>query len=398
MRDNQISDLIQLAVKNENFIDYKLDIHGKSGPGDGYMGKITFVTVTGKTKTQETKTLNLAIKSSTENQIFRNQVPIKLLFEQEIYIYDKVIPTFKKFQQEMGFRSPVLESLPTCYTTQRGENEVLVLENLKNRGFDLWDRTVPMDMGHIKTLLKAYAEWHAFSLALRWKNPENCQELVKNYVNMWSYHIHQVEIEPVFFQYHEEVRKFWEKDEKDIASLKFSKDTINYILHKLIAEDPEYHVISHCDGWTNNFMFRLEQKSQKPVEASIIDWQLSGLSSPVLDLSYFIYTCVDTQEHADVKELLKIYYASLSSSLYQLKCDPSEVLSFNTLVQQWKKFSCYGLLFGTFILRFSLCESGDAPDFVEGIPKGKNLLKILISTFRIEKCIISALEIICYIM
>ena len=142
--------------------------------------------------------------------------------------------------------------------------------------------------------------------------------------------------------------------------------------------------IISCSDWRylDQFLFELfyceilfQQKSQKPVEASIIDWQLSGLSSPVLDLSYFIYTCVDTQEHTDVTELLKIYYASLSSSLYQLKCDPSEILFFNTLVQQWKKFSCYGLLFGTFILRFSLCESGDAPDFVEGAAKGKKFVE-----------------------
>ncbi|KAJ3666347.1 hypothetical protein Zmor_001795 [Zophobas morio] len=98
MCDKRVSDLIELLIAEENFIEYKIQVHGKTERGDGYLGKITFVSVTGKTKKENTKELNLVIKTSAQNELLRNELPIKELFELEIYIYDKVVPTFRNFQ------------------------------------------------------------------------------------------------------------------------------------------------------------------------------------------------------------------------------------------------------------------------------------------------------------
>ncbi|XP_063932769.1 uncharacterized protein LOC135144646 isoform X2 [Zophobas morio] len=371
MCEKRVSDLVELVARNENFLEYKVEVHGKTGRGDGYLGKVTFVSVIGKTKNKDTKELNLVIKTSAQNELLRSQLPVRELFELEIYIYDKVVPTFKNFETEMGFESDVLKSLPTCYLTQNLENdEALILENLKLQGFDVANRKVPLSFEHIRLVLKSYGKWHAFSLALRYKRPETFKQLVKNLGNMWSRYILKTNLTPVFLQYYEEVRKFWENN-KDVASVKFSEHEVKSILISLVSEDLDQAVIIHGDCWTNNFMF----KAGKPTQVYVIDWQLSGLASPVLDLSYFIYTCVDTEKYKNVEDLLKIYHDAVCGYLHQLNCDPGDILPFSTLVKHWRKFSCYGLLFGSFILRFCLSESEEVPDFIETAEKGKNFLE-----------------------
>ncbi|KAJ3666346.1 hypothetical protein Zmor_001794 [Zophobas morio] len=235
------------------------------------------------------------------------------------------------------------------------------------------NRKISLTFPQVRLVLEGYGKWHAFSLALRYKRPETFKRLVKNYGNMWSRYISKAKMARVFFQYFEEVRKLWE-DDTDVASVKFSENEVASILISLVSEDLEHAVITHGDSWTNNFMFK--EQLGKPVEVSLIDWQFSGFSSPVLDLSFFIYTCVDTEKYKNVEELLKIYHEAVCGYLHQLNCDSVDILPFNTLMKHWKKFSCYGLLFGSFILRFCLSESEELPDLIENAEKGNNFLEI----------------------
>ena len=238
MCDKKVSELLKLVTKDENFIDYKIQVLGKTERGDRYLGKVTFASVTGKTKNEDTKGLNLVIKTSAENELLRNELPIKRLFELEIYIYEK--------------------SLPTCYLTRNFENnEALILENLKARGFEMANRKIPLTFLQVRLVLEGYGKWHAFSLALRYKQPETFKRLVKNYGNMWSTYISQVKMAHIFFQYYEEVRTFWE-DDKDVASIKFSESEVTSILMSLVFEDLDHAVILHGDSWTNNFMFKVK--------------------------------------------------------------------------------------------------------------------------------------------
>ncbi|KAJ3666348.1 hypothetical protein Zmor_001796 [Zophobas morio] len=328
MSDKRVSNLIELLTRNENFVEYKIIFHGKTRRGDGYL---------------------------------------------KIYVYNKVIPTFRNFQHEMGFESDFLKSMPICFLTQNLENEeALILENLKSQGFDIANRKIPLTFEHIKLVLESYGKWHAFSLALRYKRPKTFAQLVKNFGNMWPTSVLETKTAHVIFQHYEEVRKFW-KDNRDVASVKFSENEVTYILTCLLSEDLDDAVIVHGDCWTNNFMFK--EKSGKPIEVCIIDWQLSDLASPVFDLSYFIYTCVDTQKYQNVGDFLKIYHDAVCGHLTKLNCDPGDILPFNTLVKHWRKFSYCGLILGSFILKRCLSEDEEVPDFLEIAKKGKSFLE-----------------------
>ncbi|KAJ8957798.1 hypothetical protein NQ314_006473 [Rhamnusium bicolor] len=154
-------------------------LDGKSEKGDGYAGEIVFVTVNGTSKENKKKILHWVIKHAKRNPHLRKTIPMKAAFDNEIYIYDKVLPTFKKFQLENNI-SDVFDSVPKCYKTLIFHNmEVLVLDNLKAGGFELYDKRIPFNTCHLKTILKEYGKLHALSFALRYQRHEEFSKLTK---------------------------------------------------------------------------------------------------------------------------------------------------------------------------------------------------------------------------
>lgn len=105
-----------------------------------------------------------------------------------------------------------------------------------------------------------------------------------------------------------------------------------------------------------------------------------------MDLSYHIYATASENELAQLKELLRIYYSSLSSTLEKLGCDPEKVFPYEELVRQWKKYSGFGFAMSTFALQVVLMEKEDTIDIeamggeeevTENMLKSKKSLNII---------------------
>ncbi|XP_068894083.1 uncharacterized protein [Tenebrio molitor] len=372
MCDQEISEWVQIAVKNENFTEFEIEVHGETKKDDGYVGTIVFVTVIGTTTTGHQKCLNLAIKAPKSSKTLREQMPIDKFFEKEIHIYAQVVASFGAFLQEEKCKF-LLDFLPECYAMRKTRyKELIILENLKTKGYVMCDRKVPMTFDHVKLVLQTFGKWHALSLALKTKRPKVFEELVADNVNMFCYYITTANMVDTVFDYTEEVKIA--SNLSEVEQLKFSRDDIRNIFSNLLFEHPEDHVILHGDGWTNNLMFKYDD-TKIPSHVYLVDWQCSGLASPVMDLSHFVYACNDTKNHKDVNELLKIYHRSLDTCLRELGCDSRALFPYEKLVEHWKKFSCYGLFLGNFILKFSLCDAEEAPDFATAAEQGKEYLE-----------------------
>lgn len=65
-----------------------------------------------------------------------------------------------------------------------------------------------------------------------------------------------------------------------------------------------YSVINHGDCWIPNFLMTYAADGTTPVETKLIDFQLARHSSPVLDISFFIYSGTS-------QELREQHYESL---------------------------------------------------------------------------------------
>lgn len=74
-------------------------------------------------------------------------------------------------------------------------------------------------------------------------------------------------------------------------------------------------VITHGDAWQNNLMFK-NDKNGIPMEISMLDWQVSRIASPLLDVMYFIFSCTTKElRDAHYDDFLKTYHHTLSAHI-----------------------------------------------------------------------------------
>lgn len=95
----------------------------------------------------------------------------------------------------------------------------------------------------------------------------------------------------------------------------------------------------------------------------MLDFQISNVSSPVVDLSYFIYAVSSEEELDHFAELLRTYHESLSDYLVQMDCDPEQIFPYSDLELHWKKYSAYGALINPLIVCDNLVDKDDAVSY-----------------------------------
>lgn len=104
---------------------------------------------------------------------------------------------------------------------------------------------------------------------------------------------------------------------------------------------------------------------EKPLDAVILDWQMTSIHSPVLDLCHFIYCVASEKELNRLDELLRCYHKALSESIMEMGSDPENLFPFKTLLDHWKRFSAYGLTIPIAYMELLYLEESDGtyPDF-----------------------------------
>lgn len=90
------------------------------------------------------------------------------------------------------------------------------------------------------------------------------------------------------------------------------------------------------------------------------------LGSPALDICYFLCTSTTTdlrQKYFD--EFLKIYYTSLAGILRKCGSDPTQIFTFENLLQQIKKFGKCGLAASPILIEIMVADRSDITDIEE---------------------------------
>lgn len=105
-----------------------------------------------------------------------------------------------------------------------------------------------------------------------------------------------------------------------------------------------------------------------------LDFQLSRVASPVIDLSYFLYACADAAILKHFDFILQIYHTSFCDFLKDLDCDRDDdieaVFSLKKLKEHWKDFGKFGLVMGSFVLKLALCDTDEVPDLADTAENG----------------------------
>ncbi|XP_023018341.2 uncharacterized protein [Leptinotarsa decemlineata] len=338
------SDLIEEIGHQNGFTNFAIDIKPGSAKGDNYLGLIRKLTI----KSHERK-FDLILKTPASSRNQKNAVPIHKIFLREIYVYEKLFKEFKKFQNVYRISSPFL-GYPRFYgKCDRIGNECVVLENIVEEGYKMWDRKKPMNAGHISAVLVEYAKFHAISLALQYKNSYFYEELTKEVETPIS--VSNLENREKTEQFVKSIIdcgcKALADDTEAVKKLRSFENLMpNYIMKDM--RDPNLAiVITHGDNWCTNLMFKYEKttNTEVPSGVCILDWQLSKKDSPAADLACFFLMHSPKEILYDYKKYLNLYHDTVRKYLRDFACDPEEIFPFSLLERHWKVFVKFGFLF-----------------------------------------------------
>lgn len=231
------------------------------------------------------------------------------------------MPYFHQFEQSKCLTiEDCFTEYPECYRCiDTVPVESIFLEDLNVREFKIIDRyTEEVSAEHVYLIMKALGKYHAISYALKDQQPEKFEEFASNCTEL-------------IFRPEDDIYRGIFNQPKDtlyaalsgkehvhlLAKVKtfFEKEPYDIGIDTLKEARGSGAVILHGDTWQNNAMFRYDNNG-KPIEVSLIDWQVARLSSPIIEIAYFMFLSTTKElrdEHYD--NFLKVYYDTLSAHI-----------------------------------------------------------------------------------
>ncbi|XP_046387008.1 uncharacterized protein LOC124156481 [Ischnura elegans] len=352
-----------------------------SGRGDNYTAVLYRVQARGWSGEEPWKG-SFILKALPENPETREAYQSESLFRNEVAFYTRALPALIDFQSRMGARSP-FRGVPQCF---RADGDLIVLEDLRCRGFRMADRKVGLDAAHLEAALALLARLHALSLAMRASEPRRFAAVVAGAVREVMF---TPENEAWYRAYYRSASRaacavvgdaFPATDAYLRRLRAFADDGFFQRMVDLVsaatASDPggqRYDVplvLCHGDCWTNNIMFRYSgDDDDRIAEACLLDFQMARVGSPALDLASLLYCCTSRElRRAHLDRLLEHYHGCLRDALADLGCGSAaeELLPISTLRREMARCSRFGLGIALDMIPISTCDSDVAPDLYGG--------------------------------
>lgn len=111
------------------------------------------------------------------------------------------------------------------------------------------------------------------------------------------------------------------------------------------------------------FKFQNPLKKTDCTNVALLDFQMSSLRSPVLDLSQLIYSVASEKQLRHCKQLIDHYYSALSKNIKEIGSCPEKLFSFQALRNHWRKYSAYGAILSPFIAMYCFIDKENTADF-----------------------------------
>lgn len=396
-------------AKSHQLLEYTIHVDKGSKPGDGFMATMVSVILKGQQYHNDVKVnyeLPLICKIIPDDIVRREVFSSGILFEREVYFYKTILPIFIQFLEEKNINvDNEFSFYPKCYIALVEPNldhHLIVMENLKSLGYDLAKR---IDFDAAGKVLSELAKFHSISFAMRDQRKEIFEKMFRipePFDDMFRGNgVAETMVSGAIQQTIDVL-----DDEKEIAVMQRVKDNYEIWLKEYLNSDTagRFSVLNHGDLWNNNMMFdmqsnvSLQSMTKKFIHSftynelfqqpklCFVDFQLLRLTSPVIDISYYLCTSTDSDVHQRFNELLHIYYNELSTFLTKLGSDPQKLFTFSDLEDQFRQFGKYGLIFAPILVGVMVSDSTDIIDMdsikhdskVEGLAKLNEKTKVLL--------------------
>ncbi|KAH8379313.1 hypothetical protein KR009_004172 [Drosophila setifemur] len=353
--------LLELFQRN----NIPMDVQPMAGVGENAYGQVLRV---GWPTITEAPTV--VVKMAPKNEARRAHMHVVDYYAREVFMYQEVFPIFRQLTPDQG----MFTVAPALHANDlKAPDEFLIFEDLSESGFRTNSRSSMPTYDIVICTLKALAELHACSFALQRKSPQKFHDLVEHVRkdNLFTTDIVPVSIEFGKFQLRKgrNLLGTSDGDKDEVAALrKVLEQCENHLkdlaLYCVDGESQAPHaVICHGDFWNNNILYKDEPTTGKPVEAKLIDFQMSRYAPPVLDIVHYLYTCTEKQlrdEHFD--SFMNAYYDTLGQKLATCDLIVEEIYPRSVFNRQLKMFGVYGLIMGAFSLPFFVSNGDEVLD------------------------------------
>ncbi|KAK7865311.1 hypothetical protein R5R35_007396 [Gryllus longicercus] len=300
-------ELIQQAIRNsgqESLRLEKMAVQRGSAPGDNYASIIYRV----KATLSDGSERSLLVKGPPAGELMASEMAENGLFAIETNMLANIVPRIEGVLEEVApgrfgafaARCPLGGTAPVHH---------LVMEDLRPEGFTLAERKRGLGLRHCLVALRALARFHAASHALLRRQPE----LPQIFGNPWE--MARGGSSPFVeagLQSAADACRLWPGFEAYADALEKYKnpEQIKKLVDMFDTKNDGFNVVVHGDFWTNNMMFRYEDGI--PVDIRFVDYQVSNVCSPAIDILYFLNTSLSdnvSEHHQDL--LIREYHAEL---------------------------------------------------------------------------------------
>lgn len=173
---------------------------------------------------------------------------------------------------------------------------------------------------HVHLVMKSLAKLHAISFAMKDQQSQKFAELAPNFAEVFVSR-DSANFRTYFNKSAQQTLDTVSNEEDDAhvfarAKRFFERDALDTMIDCLdLTVNGLVGVISHGDTWQNNLMFT-NDKNGIPTGICLLDWQVSRIASPVLDVLYFIFSSTTKElRDAHYDDFLQMYHNTLSAHI-----------------------------------------------------------------------------------
>ncbi|KAL0879325.1 hypothetical protein ABMA27_003103 [Loxostege sticticalis] len=343
---------IREVIEKQGFKDNKVLFEPVGKAGDNMIANMKRLTIA----TNGKEDIKMIAKIAPKHEPARTFMNASLLFNNERIMYEEVLPKFISLQASVDVPANERFMFAKCYgCLLEAPNEVIVLEDLKQKDYVMFDKLVPLGDDTVKATVKNFSILHSLSYALKHLEPETFENFKSSLFDIFSI----METTDIF----RDMVTLTEMNTLEVLEDENHKKIIQSIIPQWLpiykklqkgVNSDKHLVIQHGDAWTNNILFKLEDG--KIVSTMMIDYQLSKAASPVCDLLYMIFNCTDhITRSKHYHEWINYYHDELDKSLsnFGLKASliyPKDQLDAD-LKRYSKQFFCNSVLFYSMLSR-----------------------------------------------
>lgn len=267
----------------------------------------------------------------------------------------QVVPDLERFTSEHLTENTTIDlPIPKCYYAHysSGSTEpdhcppesVLVLENIKPKGFISADFTRGLTLRQATAAVEAIATVHAMSLSLKIKEGKPLSE---RYPFLFQTTRASDSYQQLVERGLPQLSQFLERKpglESILEALNEIRPKTKEIIENLLSPEEPTALITHTDFWCNNLMFK---EDDSVCECAILDWQMVTYSRPTNDLALLLISSVPAElRRLHTENLLDGYWNALTATCTRLGLEIENELGYTRkqLSQDYRRSQLLALL------------------------------------------------------